>query len=70
MIGDVSKMYLPIVVVLALVISCAGMAYTVGGVIKSLEFERQQTLARFASIEASIAKMQATLESRTACGQK
>jgi hypothetical protein len=43
---------------------------TVGGVIKSLEFERQQTLARFASIEASIAKMQATLESRTACGQK
>lgn len=66
---DISKTYLPILLVAALVLAVGGAMYTVGGVMTGIEINRTATAARFAALEASIQKVQSLLESRSTCGQ-
>lgn len=65
---DLSKGYLPVVMVVAVIMAISAFigsaAYTIGGVIKSIEYDRRETTIRFAQLEASIAKVQAILENR------
>ena len=68
---DLSRGYLPIVLAATIAFFLAAgvgtAAYTIGGVVKSIEYDRRETAIRFGQLEASIAKVQAILESRQ-CG--
>jgi hypothetical protein len=68
---DLSRGYLPIVLACTIVFFVAAgvgtASYTLGGVVKSIEYDRRETTVRFGQLEAAIAKIQAILESRQQC---
>jgi hypothetical protein len=65
---DLSKGYLPVVLVASIMLALAAFigtaSYTIGGVLKGIEDDRRETAARFTQLETSIAKLQQILEAR------
>ena len=65
---DLSKGYLPVVLVVSIMLALAAFigtaSYTIGGVLKGIEDDRRETATRFAQLETSIAKLQQILEAR------
>lgn len=64
---DLSKTYLPILLVAALLLAVGSAMYTIGGVMKDIEINRVATASRFSSLEESMKKIQTLLELKGSC---
>jgi len=67
---DLSRGYLPAIIVFALIVGVAAASYQVGNIMKGLEIDKQSTTAKFVSLENQIAEIKTILVSRPPCASR